>query len=214
MTAPFRRMFMSSIAAGIALLCCCNGPLNAGSETTSGVEIAVDETSIRTKTASGATVLLYDKRFEPDSIGLAPDTAIADGDGHASFTGLPPGKYNLFVFPEDSLVGGAAVFDIAVAGNGVRNEYTDTVPFVMLRTVVGTVSRQGQPVVPSQVFIPGSPFYAETDTLGAFVFSKVPENVYTVIVRPLEQTYSPDDTVTIDLAASKQAVIEVVIELQ
>ena len=64
------------------------------------------------------------------------------------------------------------------------------------------------------VFIPGSPYYTETDEEGKFSFMEVPEGVYTLTVHPLSENDSVDESFIIDLSSTEENVVEVTLELQ
>jgi hypothetical protein len=189
------------------------GPTQAGSETTSGVEIEALGTTIRGKTTPGATVMIFDARYSPgDTLKAVTDTEDADDSGYVVFADLPMGKYNVFVYPKNA-VQGAAVFGIPVMQNS-NTHYADTVPFDSVKTIAGTVSRQGRPNPSTQVFIAGSAFYSETDSLGRFSFKEVPLGVYTVSARYLVKGGVASDSVSVDLSQIRNSTVTVSLELQ
>ncbi len=201
---------MLPIITSVAVLVCrCSGPADAGSETTSGVEIAVEGTGIHGKTATGATVMIFDTQYVAGSTRMFSDTAMADENGNVAFTDLPAGRYNLFVYSDK---GGAIVHGIPV---GIQDNasYADTESFTPLRTVSGVVTLQGQPGPHSQVFIPGSPYLAETDAQGNFSFTEIPEGVYTITVHQLTEANSVDKSFNVDLSSTKSTIVDVSIEL-
>jgi hypothetical protein len=203
------RTMLLMIATVAAMVCRCSGPTNAGSETTSGVEIAVEGLDINGKTAAGATVMIFDTQYVAGSIRMFSDTAMADENGIVAFNNLPAGRYNLFVYSDK---GGAIVPGIPV---GIQNNalYADTESFTQLRTVSGSVTLQGQPGPHSQVFISGSPYLEETDAQGNFSFSGIPEGVYTITVHPLTETDSGNKYINVDLSVTRDTLVNVTIEL-
>ncbi|MBN1577080.1 MAG: carboxypeptidase regulatory-like domain-containing protein [Chitinispirillaceae bacterium] len=204
---------VSVVALSIMPACRCTGPANAGSETTSGVEIAVEGTTVRTTTAAGAIVMIFDEHYVSGNTRLFTDTATVDEGGDVAFTDLPPGNYNIFIYPESPFDSGAVFFNISV-GTQYNAVFADTESFKPLRTLRGTVTRQGQPGPYSLVFIPGSPYRAETDAEGKFSFTGVPEGVYTVTVHPSTESDSGDKSFVIDLSATDDAVVDATLELQ
>ena len=213
MTAEHRKTFARIIAFGFVLACRCAGPMNAGSETTGGVEIAVEGTTIRGTTTAGAVVMIFDAQYTAGDAAMLADTVTADGHGKVTFTGLPPGNYTLFVFPGGLSDSGAAVTGIPVETED-DSGFTDTVPFVPLRTIAGAVVK-GDGIGPSSlVFIPGSPYRAETDTEGKFSFAAVPEGSYRITVRQLTESDSGDKSFIVDLSSTGSAVVEVTLDLQ
>ena len=196
---------------GIALACCCTEPMNAGSETTSGVEIAVEETTIRVKTAAGATVMIFNTHYVAGSSLMVSDTVTADESGGVAFVDLPEGSYNLFVYSDS--VGGAALLGIPV---GIQEDalFADTQSFAPLRTIIGTVTQQGSSGPPSLVFISGSPYYTQTNTEGKFSFAEVPVGTYSITVHQSTEVDSGDESFVVDLSSTEEAVVEVTLELQ
>ncbi len=206
-----------SPAAACFLMISCGGagigPVRAGSETTSGVEIEAVGTTIRGKTTPGAVVMIFDARYNPgDTPKAESDTENADDSGRVAFDNLPPGTYNVFIYP-DGPSQGAAVLGIQVLSNS-NSRRADTVHFDSLRTIAGTVTRQGKPDSLSQVFILGSPFYSKTDAQGGFSFRDVPRGVYTVSARYAVKGWIASDSVSVDLSHIGSSTVNVTLELQ
>jgi hypothetical protein len=208
-----RHAILFVLTYGLMLDCNNGGPLQAGSETTSGVEIEVVGSTIRGKTTPGALVMLFDARYVPgDSLKAVMDSGVADDSGRVAFADLPAGKYNVFIYPE-SLSQGAAMLGISVLENSYAR-YADTAQFASLRTITGTVTSNGNPDSLSQVFIAGSPFFAHADAMGKFNFLEVPVGVYTIVARNLVKWGPISDSVNVDLSQSGNAIIHVTLDLQ
>jgi hypothetical protein len=187
-------------------------PTQAGSETTSGVEIASQGATIRGTTAPGAKVSIFDERYIlNDTPRVVADSAIADDSGHVAFSDLPLGKYNVFVYTPGSLLGASAL-GIPVVENS-PSTYADTAKFASLRTVTGTVTKNGQPVSLSQVFIAGSPYHSKTDVQGVFSFSDVPAGDYSIKVRELNKSGYTVDSVSVSVPENGNSVVTVDWEL-
>jgi uncharacterized protein (DUF2141 family) len=171
-------------AASIIFMCitgCGTGknPVQAGSETTSGVEITAQGNTINARTAPHATIALFDARYLfNDTIKVIADSGISNDSGKISFSNLPSGTYNLFVYPNDA-VKGAAVLGISIKENS-RDVVADTQVFTPLRTIQGTLTRQEMPISGSAVFIRGSSFHSLTDQSGQFTFVGVPAGTYLI----------------------------------
>jgi hypothetical protein len=210
------RIIRIALTAFAALVYCCGtgpGPLQAGSETTSGVEIAAQGSTIRGTTTPGARVAVFDVRYNPaDTPIVVVDSAIADDSGHVTFSNLPSGKYNVFVYRLASLLGAAAL-GIPIATNSWEI-YADTATFASLRTIAGTVKRQGQAVSTTQVFIAGSPFNANTDAQGGFSFQKVPAGDYRIKVRELNKSGYTTDSVAVKIPATGDSIVTVNVDLK
>jgi hypothetical protein len=187
-------------------------PTQAGSETTSGVEIASQGSTIRGTTTPRAKVALFDARYNPEDTPIVVvDSAIADDSGHVTFSDLPSGTYNVFVYRLDSLLGAAALGIPVVARSLER--YSDTEPFASLRTITGTITRQGQAVSFSQVFIAGSPFNSKTDVRGGFAFPMVPAGDYRIKVRELNKSGYITDSAAVRIPTTGDSVVSVTIDL-
>jgi hypothetical protein len=198
-------VFIWSCSTGIS-------PTQAGSETTSGVEIASQAGTIRATTAPGAKVSLFDERYNPDdTLVVVVDSAFADDSGHIMFSDLPSGKYNVFVFDHDSLLGAAAL-GIPVLNNS-RETFADTETFASLRKVAGTVTKNGQAVSLLPIFIAGSPFHSQTDIQGKFGFQGVPAGVYSIKVRELNKSGYVIDSVSVKVPANGNSIVAVNLEL-
>ena len=192
---------------------CAEAPVGA-SETTSGVEIAVIETTVRGTTASGATVMLFNKDYSSAGMRNHSDTAVADDTGFFDFTGLPADTYNLFVFVNSTKSAGAVLQNIRIEPiNGVK-PYADTGAFSALRTIAGTVSLQQQRVPGAQVFIPGSPFSTETDPEGVFSFTGVPEGTYSVVVPPVRSWNGGGDSLPVDFTMTDEPTVFIEFDLK
>ena len=201
---------IGAAAAILTFMCGSIGP-NAGSETTSGVKIAAEGTTIRVTTASAATVILFDAGFAPGDTQKTADTATVDGSGRVAFTGLQAGTYNVFVYPAGPSKG-AVVRGIPI-GSNFEPAYADSSAFGALRTIAGIVMRQGLPDSVAQVYIIGSPFYAQTDSQGKFMFHEVPAGSYTIVARESMRAGTPEDTVSVDLARLTDSMVNVTLEL-
>jgi hypothetical protein len=189
------------------------GPMQAGSETTSGVEIAAQGTTIRATATPGAKVSIFDERYNPEDTPIViVDSAIADDSGRVTFNNLPSGKYNVFVYAHDSLQGAAAL-GIPVKENS-REAYADTETFASLRTITGTVTRQGKAISSSQVFIAGSPYNSKTDIQGGFSFQEVPAGDYSIKVRELNKSGYMTDSVAVRIPATGNSVVIVNVDLK
>jgi hypothetical protein len=208
-----KKLFVTVCAMLTALTVSCNGPMQAGSETTSGVKIAVLETTVSVETTPAATVMLFDASYAYDDSQKIADTLGADPNGRAVFTNLQAGKYNVFVYPATPSVG-ASVLNIPVAP-GSGQVYTDSADFDSLHTVTGTVIWQGRADSMSQAYIVGSPFSTKTDSQGTFAFTKVPVGKYTVAGRLLSRWNGQlEDSVDVELYPNMNAVVNVTLELQ
>lgn len=194
------------------LLCCCTGPMQAGSETTGGVKIATTGTTIQVTTTPAAIAILFDARFNPGDTQKVADTATADDSGQIEFADLPAGMYNVFIYPQDPSQG-AAVFGIPIAMEVLS--YADSSTFASLRTIVGIITWQGQPDSTSQVNIVGSPFVTKTDTQGGFSFKNIPVGVYAVVARSFSRsTELVEDSVMVNFTRTGNSTVTVVLELK
>lgn len=169
---------LGAAAAILYFMCGSTGP-NAGSETTSGVKIASRGDTISVTAAPGTTLMIFDARYSPGDTLRYTDTVVVGDSGYVLLTGLPAGTYNFFAYPKDA-TSGAAIFGIAAA---VYSNNSDSVQFSSLKSITGTVTKQGQPDSLAEVFIVGSFYYSRTDTQGGFRFEKVPPGSYLVVAR-------------------------------
>jgi hypothetical protein len=211
-----RTIVRSLLMTIAALIYGCNstgpGPTLAGSETTSGVEIAAQGSTIRGTTTPGAKVSIFDSRYIfNDTLSVVADSAIADDSGQGMFGNLPSGKYNVFVYAHDSLLG-ASVLGIPVVQNS-RDTYADTETFASLRIVTGTIRRQGQAVSLAPVFIVGSPFHSQTDVQGGFSFKEVPAGDYSIKIRELNRAGYVTDSVSVSVPSNGNPIVTVNAEL-
>lgn len=190
------------IFAAIACLlytCGTTGP-TAGSETTNGVSVTVAASSISGSTSPDATVMLFDAARKPDDTGAVADTIAAGPDGTFAFESLPPGTYNVFVYPPDRLMG-AVVPAVAVGANDIGS---DSARFDTTASVSGLVYRDGLAAQSAKVYIPGSPFVTTADTDGGFILNQVPRARYTIVAELVTRTYGVAyaDSQTIDVGPS------------
>jgi hypothetical protein len=176
------------------------------------VEIASQGATIRATTAPGAKVSIFDVRYNPDDTPIVVvDSAIADDSGHVTFSDLPSGRYNVFVYRHDSLLGAAAL-GIPIATNSI-GMYADTETFTSLRTIAGTVTKNGQSLSLTQVFIAGSPFNSKTDIRGGFSFQGVPAGDYGIKVRELVKGGYSIDSVAVRVPATGDSIVAVNVDL-
>jgi|WetSurMetagenome_2_1015567.scaffolds.fasta_scaffold58528_3 hypothetical protein len=189
---------LCAAAAMVSFMCGSTGP-NAGSETTSGVKIASLGDTLCVTTAPGTTLMIFDARYSPGDTLRYADTAVVGDSGQVSFTGLPAGLYNIFAYPNLSNTG-AAVLGIPINANNSDSTISDSAQYSLLKSVTGTVSRQGQPDSLADVFFVGSLFYAKTDYQGKYRIDKVPPGSYKAIARHLA-LWRPAgfDTVKVDI---------------
>ena len=173
-----RMFFIGAAAAMVSVMCGAMGP-NAGSETTSGVKIASSGDTVCITTVPGTTLMIFNERYSPGDTLRYADTAVADSNGQVAFTGLSPGLYNIFAYPEGPATG-AAVLGFPVSANSI---ISDSARFADLKAVTGTVTQQGQPDSLAEVFLLGSLFYAMTDHQGNYRIEKVPPGTYKIIAR-------------------------------
>jgi hypothetical protein len=172
---------LGAAAAILCFMCGSIGP-NAGSETTSGVKIASYGDTICVTTAPGTTLMIFDARYAPGDTLRYTDTVVVGNSGTAEITNLPSGLYNVFAYPNGSNTG-AAVREIPINFNNSDTAVSDSAQFSSLKSITGTVTRQGLPDSLAEVFIAGSFYYSRTDTQGGFLFEKVPPGTYLVVAR-------------------------------
>ena len=198
----------------IIIACRCTEPPVTGSETTSGVEIAVVKTTIHGTTNPGAVAILLNEEYSVNSIGKYADTMIADDTGGVAFTDLPQGKYNLYVFSDNALHAGTVLFGIPVNDWAQQNGiYTDTGFFSGVRNITGTVFRNNQPVPQMPVHIPGSPFGTATDSSGFFMFAGIPPARYSIVIPPISNSDRNGDSTVVDLELTEEITVSVSIDL-
>ncbi len=203
-----------AVASCAAIVIHCTGPMQAGSETTSGVEIAAKDAAICGRTTPSATVMIFDARYNPGDTQRVADSVSADDSGFFTFTDLPSGSYNIFVYGKTALAKGAAVLGIPVVSKP-DGRYEDSATFASLLTITGKVTYEDQPDSLSQVYIIGSPFCSETDSHGGFSFVDVPEGIYVVVARSSSwRTPVPAaDSAVVDLSSAKNAITNVTFKL-
>ena len=195
----------------------CNGtaPMQAGSETTSGVEIAVKGTTMSGATASSAKVMLFSAHYLSGDTQWFADTVMPNDAGIFEFNDLPPGDYNLYVFAYDTLAKGAAILGITVLSNNSDGTVRDSARLSTLHTITGTATHEGKPDSQTQVYIVGSPFYARTDSQGGFSFQEVPFGAYTVVARLLvERSGFFTDSISVDFSKTNELTVNVILELK
>lgn len=217
MTTIYRTTIAQAIAAVAAIICSCatgSPPTQAGSETTSGIEIEALGATIRGTTTPDATVMIFDARYVPGDTQLVADTVTPDKSGFFAFNDLPAGEYNLYIFAEDTLTKGAVMFGIPVMSNRPDGRFEDSAQLSPLRAMSGTATYQGQPDSRTEVFIAGSPFYTKTDSQGRFGFQEVPFGAYTVVARLLVRSQFFSDSASVDFSQTEGPLTNVVLELR
>jgi hypothetical protein len=197
---------LGAAAAMVFFMCSSIGP-NAGSETTSGVKIASIGDTLYVTTVPGTTLMIFDSRYSPGDTLRYADSAIVGDSGQVLFTGLPAGLYNIFAYPIVSDAG-AAVLGIPINANYSDSTISDSAQFSSLKSITGTVTRQGQPDSLAEVFIRGSLYYSKTDNQGSYRFDKVPVGSYMVVARHYYSgSWGPSasDSLNVDIALNDSA---------
>jgi hypothetical protein len=206
-----------TVAAAIALVCGCgasSAPTQAGSETTSGVEIAIHGNSVSGTASPSAKVMIYSTQYTYGDTQWVADSAFADTGGAFAFNGLPEGSYNLYVFTVDPAPRGAAFLGLYTSSKGPDGNQQDTAPLSPLCILMGTATYNGSPDKNTRVFITGSPFYSTTDTRGGFGFTGVPFGAYTVVARLVVRSNILSDSAFVDFSQSNGLSANVALELK
>ncbi len=169
------RLFMAFVvAAYLGGLDGCEG--GSSSETVGMAEATPTADQIAVRTDPGNRVGLYaaDYRPYPES-GFAQSTT-ADSNGIALFTRLGPGQYQVLV--RQVLAGKAALIpDLALPASGhatarARLEATGTLTGVIADSL---------PALAGVVYVPGTPFFAEGDSLMRYELPGLPQGTYRVV---------------------------------
>jgi len=166
----------------------CAGPVNAGSETTSGVEIAVSDTGLHGKTSPGNSVYIFSSDVIPGTVNGFSDSTTVASDSLFSFGMLPDGDYSVLVFDE-SWKQGVRIGDITITG-GSTETYTRSDTLRPTVSIGGTVSVQGGAPFRFQtlVYLAGTSLHDSADSTGGYHISSIPEGVYSICAYQSIQT--------------------------
>lgn len=155
----------------------CNG--GSSSETVSfaegSVEVISTELALSGRTDAGNWVALYAADFLPHPDSGFADTLLADAHGRFAFTRMPVGSYHILVRgASDSLA--AFVTEIPWPSDG---EVLRTARLQTTAALSGFISDSGL-ISEGLVFIPGSPFFARSDSLNSYTLAGLPSGEYRI----------------------------------
>jgi hypothetical protein len=140
------------------------------------VEETAGRDGIMGRTDPGNTLELYSADFLPQAnLGFAKSVT-ADSAGSFAFADLLPGRYQLLA--RERANGKAALLtEIAVpSGTNARA----SAPLEQTGTLSGTIL-ESVPGYPAIAYAPGTPFFAQADSLNRFVLKGLPAGNYTVV---------------------------------
>lgn len=194
-----------SLLAGILALAlprCAGDPVaGSGTQTTNGLCVEVAGNVLYgyiftrdidgSETRSGPRTVRIELRaaaYKPyDHVGFS---AAYTPDSTGGFTSgvLADGLYNILAFDTASGAGTAILQVYAGQGAG---PFTRRNTFASLGSIGGRVVRGSIDTLPMGVYIPGSPWFALTDTAGTFLLGNVPAETYGVCADYFQATRSP-----------------------
>ena len=174
MNVPAKLFLGALVAACLNGLEGCEG--GSSSETVGMAEATPTADQIAVRTDPGNRVGLYAADFLPYSDSGFAQSTMADSNGVAVFAKLGPGRYQVLV---RQVSGGKAALipDLAVPAAGhatarARLEATGTLTGVIVDSL---------PVLAGVVYVPGSPFFAEGDSLMRYELRGLPQGTYRVV---------------------------------
>lgn len=203
---PYRILTSAACAAAFLFLSCTGAPnqLTLGSETTNGVSITIFTDSIKGKTSSGASVLLYEITKSPLRDGHC-DSTVADNNGSFALNEIPSGEYNLFVLPQgDSL---SVFLNNVQIGSNWRTG-SDSAQFEKPAYIFGTVMSNDVPDTGATVFCHGSPFITQTDQNGEFSM-RVPPGTYSISAFNSKSNYDSSNSHSVTVPGDGAVELEI-----
>jgi hypothetical protein len=140
------------------------------------VEETAGRAGISGRTDPGNTLELYSANFLPQADSGFAKSITADSAGNFDFAGLSPGRYQLLARQR---AGKAALLtDIAVPADANASA---SAPLEPTGSFSGTIP-ESVPGNPGIAYAPGTPFFAQPDSLKRFVLKGMPAGNYTVVI--------------------------------
>jgi hypothetical protein len=174
MNSPAKLFAAAAVAACLGMSGGCEG--GTSSETVGMAEATPAADQIAVRTDAGNSVGLYAADYLPYSDSGFARSAIADSNGIALFPRLNPGHYRVLV---RQIPGGKAalISDLAVPASGnatvrARLEATGTLAGVITDSL---------PAFMGIAYVPGTPFFAQGDSLMRYELAGLPEGIYPVV---------------------------------
>jgi len=174
MNVPAKLFMAAMVAACLGSLDGCEG--GTSSETVGMAEATPTADQIAVRTDPGNSVGLYAADFLPYSDSGFSKSVTADSNGIAVFPQLGSGRYQVLV---RQVSGGKAalITDLAVPASGhatarARLEATGTLAGVIADSL---------PAMAGVVYVPGTPFFAEGDSLMRYELPGLPQGTYRVV---------------------------------
>ncbi|MBW8888664.1 MAG: carboxypeptidase regulatory-like domain-containing protein [Fibrobacteres bacterium] len=153
------------------------------------VEATAGPNAITGRTDSGNSLELYSVDFLPQAnLGFAK-AVTADSTGAFTFAELPPGRYQLLARHRAN--GKAALLtELTVPAEA---NASDSAPLEPTGTLSGTIP-ESTPGYPAFAYAPGTPFFAQADSLNHFELKGMPAGEYTVVKTWSTTTCAPSAT--------------------